>query len=110
MIKIKGNSTKSKIYLDEEFDEITLQNTLTEDIRVFSDLTPSYRGGLYYLVMLDFSGLELGEYKYEATLKGKRVQTGLLVIEPFDESEEPVQIVTPNLSRDIITYQSINYQ
>lgn len=109
MIKIQGNSTKSRIYLDEEFDEIVIQNTLTEEKTTFSDLDPTNRG-LYYQTLLDFSGLRLGEYKYIAYLGGRRVQSGLLVIEPFDESEEPVQYVSPNLTKDIITYQSNNYQ
>lgn len=105
MVIIKGNSTKSRINLDVDFDTLELMHTLTQDKHVL-EVSTTYRGGLYYQALLDFTGLEVGEYKYVAKLDDKIVQTGLLIIEPFDESEEPVQVVTPDLSKKVITYQN----
>ena len=106
MVIIRGNSTKSRINLDVDFDNLLLRNTLTQEEINFPDIITSYRGGLYYQAFLDFTGLEFGEYKYEASLEGKVVQYGLLTVEPFDEEEEPVQVVVPELERNIITYKN----
>ena len=104
MIIIRGNSTKSRISLDVDFDSFLLMNTLTQEYTSFPDVIPTNRGGLYYQALLDFTGLEFGEYKYVATKHGTVVQYGLLVIEPFDEYEEPVQVIVPELEKKIITY------
>lgn len=106
MVIIRGNSTKSRVYLDVDFDTLEIVHTLTQKPTTLSEVSTTNRGGLYYQALLDFTGLEVGEYKYTAKLGSKVVQTGLLIIEPFDESEEPVQVVTPNLTRNIITYQN----
>lgn len=105
MIVIYGNSTKSRINLDTDFDTLVLEHTLTHRTFTFEDLQTTYRGGLYYRVMIDFSGLELGEYKYQAKKNSKVVQSGLLDLRPFDKDEEPVQVVVPEVEREIITYK-----
>lgn len=106
MIQIRGNSSKSKVTLDTQFDSIILVNTLTKDSREFSDLDSFPYGRLYFRALLDFTNLELGEYKYTAYLSGKEVQTGLLTILPFDEEEEPVQYISPEMTETVITYQN----
>ena len=105
MIVVRGNSTKSRILLDCDFDEFTIVNTLTGSKKVYKDLIPR-ESGLYYSVLLDFTGLKVGEYKYTAKLGIKTMQTGLLVVQPFDEEEEPVQVVSPTLEKEVITYQN----
>lgn len=105
MIVIYGNSSKSRINLDTDFDTFTLENTLTQKVVTFTDLTPVWKGGLYYSVVINFSDLELGEYKYQAIKEGKVVQSGLLDLRPFDKDEEPVQVVVPEVEREIITYK-----
>lgn len=105
MIVIKGNSGKSPFTLDVDFDEVVIVNTLTQASSSFSDLIPSSRG-LYRKCLLDFSGLEIGEYKYFALSSGVCVQTGLLTIEPFEDEDRVVQYVTPKLAREIVTYQN----
>ena len=105
MVIIRGNSSKSRVKLDVDFDELVLTNTLTGARKVFEDFDT--RGsGLYHAALLDFTGLQVGEYKYQAKLLNRVVQNGLLIVEPFDESEEPVQIVTPEMEKTVITYQN----
>lgn len=106
MVIIRGNSSKSRVTLDVDFDSLVLENTVTGDTHTFEEIETTHRSGLYYRSLIDFSGLELGEYKYLAYLGERVVQSGLLTIEPFDESEEPVQVITPVQTRKIITYQN----
>ena len=107
MVIIRGNSSKNRVILDVNFDVLELTNTLTQDKHILEATTPSSVGRLYYQALVDFKGLEVSEYEYSAKLSGKVVQTGLLTIEPFDESEEPVQVIVPtDLSRKVITYQN----
>lgn len=105
MVIIRGNSAKSRVKLDVDFDELVLTNTLTGAKKVFDDFDT--RGtGLYHAALLDFTGLQVGEYKYQAKLYSRVVQNGLLTIEPFDEEEEPVQVITPEMERTVIAYQN----
>ena len=93
--------------MDVNFDVLELTNTLTQEKHILEAITSSSVGRLYYQALVDFKGLEVGEYQYSAKLSDKVVQTGLLTIEPFDESEEPVQTIVPtDLSRRVITYQN----
>ena len=93
--------------MDVNFDVLELTNTVTQEKHILEAITSSSVGRLYYQVLVDFKGLEVGEYQYSAKLSDKVVQTGLLTIEPFDESEEPVQTIVPtDLSRRVITYQN----
>lgn len=109
MLIIRGNSTKSRISLDEDFDKIVLVNTLTHEEKVFEDLDPVVRGSLYHQVLLDFTGLILGEYKYTSYLDNQKVQSGILIIEPFDEEEAPVQEIFYNSEKEeVMTYQPTN--
>ena len=105
MIVIRGNLGKSPFTLDVDFDEVVIVNTLTQVSKSFEDLVPSSRG-MYSKCLLDFTDLELGEYKYYALSSGSTVQTGLLQIVPFEEEDEVVQYITPTLSRSIVTYQN----
>ena len=93
--------------MDVNFDVLELTNTLTQEKYILEAITSMSVGRLYYQALVDFKGLEVGEYEYSAKLSDKVVQTGLLTIEPFDESEEPVQTIVPqDLSRRVITYQN----
>lgn len=93
--------------MDVNFDVLELTNTVTQEKHILEAITSSSVGRLYYQALVDFKGLEVGEYQYSAKLSDKVVQTGLLTIEPFDESEEPVQTIVPqDLSRKVITYQN----
>ena len=93
--------------MDVNFDVLELTNTVTQEKHILEAITSSSVGRLYYQALVDFKGLEVGEYQYSAKLSDKVVQTGLLTIEPFDESEEPVQTIVPqDLSRRVITYQN----
>lgn len=93
--------------MDVNFDVLELTNTVTQEKHILEAITSMSVGRLYYQALVDFKGLEVGEYQYSAKLSDKVVQTGLLTIEPFDESEEPVQTIVPqNLSRRVITYQN----
>lgn len=104
MIRVRGNSAKSKVILDEEFDKIVLTHTLTQRTFTQEDFECTYRGGLYYTAFLDFTGYPVGEYKYVTYLGESRVQSGVLVIEPFDEEEKVVQTKKPQLEKTIIEY------
>ncbi len=93
--------------MDVNFDVLELTNTVTQEKHILEAITSSSVGRLYYQALVDFRGLEVGEYQYSAKLSDKVVQTGLLTIEPFDESEEPRQVIVPqDLSRRVITYQN----
>ena len=105
MIIIRGNSSKSKVKLDVDFDELILTNTVTGARKVFRDFD-TRSSGMYYSVLLDFTGFQVGEYKYQARILDKTVQNGLLIVEPFDEEEEPLQVVTPSMEKTVITYQN----
>lgn len=105
MVIIRGNSAKSRVKLDVDFDELVLVNTVTGKKKVFEDFD-TRQGGLYFSAMLDFTGMEVGEYKYQAKSLSHVVQNGLLIIEPFDEEEEPVQVITPEMERTVIAYQN----
>ena len=105
MVIIRGNSTKSRVKLDVDFDELVLVNTLTGFRKVFDDFD-TRESGLYHSALLDFAGMQVGEYKYQAKLNSRTVQNGLLIIEPFDEEEEPVQVITPDMARTVIAYQN----
>lgn len=107
MIRVRG-TTKAKVLLDEEFDELVLIHTLTQKVSDMKDLEPTTRGGLYWSVLCDFSGLQVGEYKYTAKLGGDRVQSGILVIEPFDEDEKVVQVKKAKPTKTIVAYHGGN--
>lgn len=93
--------------MDVNFDVLELTNTVTQEKHILEAITSMSVGRLYYQALVDFRGLEVGEYQYSAKLSDKVVQTGLLTIEPFDESEEPRQVIVPqDLSRRVITYQN----
>lgn len=104
MLEIQGNKAKSKITLDTDFDIFVIENTLNHETKVFRDITTSRDGYLYHEALINFSDLELGEYKYTAYLNDEKVQSGLLILRVFEESEEPVQKVSWDIERKVITY------
>ena len=93
--------------MDVNFDVLELTNTLTQEKHILEAITSMSVGRLYYQALVDFTGLEVGEYEYSAKLSDMVVQTGLLTIEPLDESEAPVQTIVPtDLSRRAITHHN----
>ena len=63
--------------MDVDFDVLELTNTLTQEKHILEAITSMSVGRLYYQALVDFTGLEVGEYEYSAKLSDKVVQTGL---------------------------------